>query len=139
MKVFLKKKSYFALGCLACAVVLLARLNNFGASEFRGGRPTGPLFQMADLGSLLFLMAMLLTFFRRRIAATIALTATLLCIPFYLYILMPGPYRWVFKGEYSVPLNGTFHWDNWAMVGIISLLISAILSLRTFSKVKADL
>ncbi len=139
MKNFLKEKSYLALSCLACTVVLLARLGNFGDSEFRGSRLTGPLFHMADLGSLLFLLAMLLTFFLRRIAAAIALAATLLCIPLYLYTLMPGPYRWAFKGEYSVPLNGPFHWDNWAMVGIISLLFAVILSLRSYSKAKADL
>jgi len=59
--------------------VLWIRLDDFGASEFSGGRLTGKLFTMADLGSLLFLVALLMTF--------------------YLYILMSGPYRQIFKGE----------------------------------------
>jgi hypothetical protein len=97
-------------------------LDDFGASEFSGGRLTGPLFKMAELGSVLFLMALLLTFFFRRTAAATPLAATLLCFPFYLYALMPGPYRWIFKGEYADPLYRPFHWDNWAIVGVFSLL-----------------
>ena len=127
-----------ALACLTCTVVLWVHLDDFGASEFSGGRLTGPLFKMADISSVLFLVALLLTFFLRRIAASIALAATLLCLPFYLYILMPGVYRWIFKGEYSVPLNRPFHWDNWAVVGMISLLFVVILSLRSYSKIPVD-
>lgn len=136
MENVVKKKTWQAIGCLACTVVLWDHLYNFDASEFSGGRLTGPLLHMADLGSLLFLAAVLLTFFLRRIAATIALAATLLCLPFYLYILMPGPYRWIFKGEYSVPLHKPFHWDSWAIVGIVSLLFAAILSLSSYSKIQ---
>jgi hypothetical protein len=135
---FPKEKMSQAIACLACTVVLQLYLDEFGASEFSGGRLTGPLLRMADLGSLLFLVGLLLTFFLRRIAASIALAATLLCLPFYLYILMPGAYRWIFKGEYSVPLSRPFHWDNWAFVGIISLLFVVILSLRSYSKVQVD-
>jgi hypothetical protein len=135
---FQKEKVLRALACLTCTVVLWVHLDDFGASEFSGGRLTGPLFKMADIGSVLFLVALLLTFSLRRIAASIALVATLLCLPFYLYILMPGAYRWIFKGEYSVPLNRPFHWDNWAVVGIISLLFVVILSLRSYSKIPVD-
>jgi len=135
---FPKENVWQAIACLACTVVLWLHLDDFGASEFSGGRLTGPLFRMADLGSLLFLLALLLTFFLRRIAATIALASTLLCFPFYLYVLMPGPYRRIFKGEYSVPLNQPFHWDNWAVVGVLSLLLVATLSLRSYSNAKVD-
>jgi hypothetical protein len=121
---------WHAIGCLACIVVLWIHLDGFGASEFSGGRLTGLLFRMAELGSFLFLVALLLTFFLRRIAATITLAATLLCLPFYLYILMPRPYGWIFKGEGSVPLHGTFLWDSGAIIGIFCLLFVAILSFR---------
>lgn len=116
-----REKMLQAIACLTYTVVLWVHLDDFGASEFSGGRLTGPLFKMADLGSVLFLLALLLIFFLRRTAATIAFAATLLCLPFYLYVLMPGPYRWIFKGEYSVPLSRPFHWDNWAVVGVFSL------------------
>jgi hypothetical protein len=94
---------------------------------------------MAELGSLIFVVALLLTFFLRRTASTIALAAVLLCFPFYLYILMPGLYRRTFKGEYSVPLYRPFHWDVWAAVGVLSLLFVAVLSVRSYSKVRADI
>jgi len=32
----------------------MGSFDDFGASEFSGGRLTGPLFKMADLGSVLF-------------------------------------------------------------------------------------
>ena len=138
MERFRKEKTWLAIGYIACIVVIWVHLDDFGASEFRGGRLTGPLFYMAVLGSLLFLVAVVLTFFLRRIAATVGLAVVLLCSPFYLYILMPGPYRWIFKGEYSVPLHGPFHWDHWAVVGIVSLLVATILSLRSYSKDHSD-
>jgi hypothetical protein len=133
-----KENVWQAIACLVCTVVLWIHLDDFGASEFGGGWLTGPLFKMADLGSLFFLVALVLTFFLRRTGATIALAATLLCFPFYLYILMPGPYRWIFKGEYSAPLYRPFRWDNWAVVGILSLLFVAILSFRSYSKFQVD-
>ena len=129
-----KEKVWQAAAYLACVGVLWIRLDAFGASEFSGGRITGKLFTMADLGSLLFLVALLLTIFFPRVAAALALTATLLCLPFYLYVLMPGPYRRIFKGEYSVPLQRPFVWNTWAVVGVLSLGIAGILSLRSFFK-----
>ena len=132
------EKIWQAIACLACTVVLWVHLDDFGASEFSGGHLTGLLFKMADLGASFFLLAVLLTFFLPRTGATIALASTLLCLPFYLCVLMPGPYRWIFKGEYSVPLNQPFHWDNWAVAGVLSLILVAILSLRSYSRTQAS-
>jgi len=129
---FPKERIWQAIACLACVVVLWVRLGEFGASEFRGGRLTGLLFKAAGLGSLSFLLALPLTFFLRRAAATVALASTLLCFPLYLYVLMPGAYRWVFKGEYSVPLDRSFHWDNWAVIGVLSLLFVVTFSIRSY-------
>ena len=134
-----KQKVWQAAAFFACVGVLWIRLDDFGASEFSGGRLTGKLFTMADLGSLLFLVALLLTIFFPRVAAVIALAATLLCLPFYLYILMPGPYRQIFKGEYSVSLQRPFVWNNWAVVGVLSLVIAAFLSLQGLSNGRARL
>ena len=49
-----KENVWQAIACLACTVVLWIHLDDFGASEFGGGWLTGPLFKMADLGSLFF-------------------------------------------------------------------------------------
>jgi len=132
-----REKIWQAVSCLVCMAVLESQLDTIGASEFRGGSLTGPLFTMAALGSLLFLVASLLTFILRRIAATITLAATLLCFPLYLYSLMPGPYRWVFRGSYSVPLQRPFEWSVWGVAGVVSLLLAAGLSFRGYSSFAA--
>jgi hypothetical protein len=130
-----KQKVWQAAACLACVGLLWISLEGeLGHSEFSGGSLTGKLFAMADFGFLFFLVALLLTIFHPRVAAALVLAATLLCLPFYFYILMPGPYRRMFKGEYSVPLERPFVWDNWAVVGVLSLVIAAFLSLHSFSK-----
>jgi hypothetical protein len=134
-----QQKVWQATAYLACLGVLWIRLDDFGASDFSGGRLTGKLFTMADLGTLLFLAALLLTIFFPRVAAVVTLAATLLCLPFYLYILMPGPYRQIFKGEYSVPLQGPFVWNNWAVVGVLSLEMATFLSLHSLLKGRARL
>jgi hypothetical protein len=138
MKNFRTEKVLNAFGCLACTVVLWIHLDQLGASEFIGGSLTGPLYGMADLGFLFFLLALVLTFFFRRIAAAIALTAALICLPLYLYALVPGAYHWMFKGEYSVPFGRPFRWDSWAIVGIFSLVIVATLSIRSYLRIQAD-
>jgi hypothetical protein len=108
-------------------------LGDFGVSEFRGGWLTGKILTMADIGVLLFLSALVFTIFLPRLGAVVASAAILLCSPFYLYIVMPGPYRKIFKGEYSVPLQSAFVWNSWAIAGIITLAFAAVLSIRRLS------
>ena len=134
-----KQKVWQAAAFFACVGVLWIRLDDFGTSEFSGGRITGRLSTMAVLGSLLLLGALLMTISFPRVAGAIALAATLFCLPFYLCILMPGPYRQIFKGEYSVPLQRPFVWNDWAVVGVLSLVIAAFLSLHSFSEGRARL
>jgi hypothetical protein len=78
MRRFSKRESLHAIACLTGVVVLWIHLDDFGTSEFRGGGLTDPIFKMAAIGSLLFLLALLLMFFRRRATVTIALAAILL-------------------------------------------------------------
>jgi hypothetical protein len=86
---------------------------------------------MEETGSLLFVLALLLTFFYRRIAAATTLIACLLCLPLYLYFTAPGPFRWVFRGEYSVPLQASFVSNKWAITGIVALAIAAYVGVRS--------
>ena len=122
-----------AISCFLCIVVAWPQVKDAGASEFVGGSLTGPLFEMAEYGIALFLVALLSTFFYRRVATATALVASLLCTPFYLYFLAPGPFRRVFRGEYSVPLQAPFVWNTWAVAGVLSLALAIIMSLRCFT------
>jgi hypothetical protein len=129
-----KNELWQAGSVLLCVILAWWNLDSFGASEFDGGRITCPLFSMFDNGSLLLALACLVTFFYPRIAAVIALAASLLCLPLYLYFVAPGPFRSVFKGEYSVPLHTYFEWNNWAIAGILSLVCAAFVSSRSLRR-----
>jgi hypothetical protein len=124
------QKIWQAISCLLCVIVAWGHLDDVGASEFIGGWLTGPLFEMADYGIVFFLVALLLTFFSRRVASIMTLSGSVLCMPFYSYFLAPGPFRSVFRGEYSVPLRAPFVWNTWAVFGILSLVFAIVTSLR---------
>jgi hypothetical protein len=91
---------------------------------------------MHDVGTFLFVPALLLTFFLQRIAAGIALVASLLCFPLYLYFTTPGPFRWMFRGEYSVPLQANFVWSKWATLGMLTLVVAICVSLWNLTTVE---
>ena len=93
---------------------------------------TGPILDMFDAGTLLFLCALVLTFFYPRIAAAIALAACLSSLPMYPYFATPGPFRWIFRGEYSVPAPSNFVWNGWTMAGILSIFAAAYICIRSF-------
>jgi hypothetical protein len=110
--------------CILCAALAW----KFGAArdgtEFSSGRLTGSLLHLEEIGTLFFTIAIPMIFIYRRVANIVTMTACLLCLPVYLYALMPGLVRRVFHGEYSVPLHGSVYWDTWAVIGTISLLVA---------------
>jgi hypothetical protein len=124
-----KQKLLQGVAFLAGVGVLWIRLDDFGNSEFIGGWLTGRIFSMADDGGMLFLLALVLTIFLPRIASAVALAASLLCLPLYLYVVAPGPFRQLFKGVYSVPLQDWFVWDWWAVSGITTLFLVVLCSI----------
>src|SRR5258708_1376122 len=93
MAKFGKQELWQAISCVLCIAVAWVHSDDVGASEFSGGRVTGPLFAMADNGSLLFIPALVLPFFYRRIAAVVRLLASILCLPLYLHFTAPPPSR----------------------------------------------
>jgi hypothetical protein len=122
-------KLCLAANCLLCAIVVWRYGADLEGTEFIGGWLTGPLLNLYDVGTFLFVPALLLAFFFRRIAAAFALTASLLCLPLYLYFVATGPFRSVFRGEYSVPLQASFVWNSWAALGILTLVVATCVSL----------
>jgi hypothetical protein len=106
---------------MLCVVLVFRKLDYLGPSEFSGGSVTGPLFRLADAGSILFALGLLLAFVFRRVAASLSLVASLLCLPLYLYLMFPGVSRKIFHGEYSIPLESNVIWDKWLIVGLLAL------------------
>jgi hypothetical protein len=126
------QKLWQALASLLCAVVTLKQFANLEGTEFSGGRITGPLLDMYDLAIILFMANILVTFFYPRVAAAIFLVAASLCLPLYLYSVAPGPFRRVFRGEYSVPLQANFVLNEWLLGGMLVLAFLAYVSLCSF-------
>ncbi len=116
--------------CLICAMAVWRYAYSLEGTEFSGGRLTGLLLDMKDAGGLLFILACAMMFFYRRIAAAIAILASLLCLPLYLYFVAPGSFRWLFGGEYSVPLRASFVWDAWTILWITLLAITTFVALK---------
>lgn len=123
--------------CLLCAAVAWKSPVGWGlgGTEFGGGRVTGPLLDMHDIGTLLFPLALLLTFMYPRVAAAIAFAASVLSLPLYLYFAAPGPFRWVVRGNYKVPLRANFEWNNWTIAGIVTLALATYVCLRSFRSI----
>jgi hypothetical protein len=124
---------WLAGSCLLGIVVFWHEIDVVGGSEFIGGRLTSKLFLLAWSGVLLFLLGLVFAFVRRRLAAGVTLTASLLCWPLYLYMTFPAIYRRVFRGEYSVPLQSRITWDWWAITGLLAQLLSMYVCVRVFS------
>jgi hypothetical protein len=130
-----KSELWQAASLLLCLTVTGMQTEWVGASEFSGGWITGPLFSMSQYGWLFFLFAIILTFFYQRVGAVIGIAASVLCLPFYLYFLVPGLFRSVFIGEWSVPLQSYFSWDTWAISGMLTLAAAIFVCSRSFSAV----
>jgi hypothetical protein len=128
----LKQKLAPAAACLICAIMARNYGVGLAGTEFSGGRVTGPLLDLYDIGLLLFVLALLLTFFLRRVAAATCIAASLLCLPLYLYFVAPGPFPRVLGGTYSVPRRSDFVWDRRASIEILILVIAASVGLRSF-------
>ncbi len=133
-----KRRVWQAAICLLCVVV--AQRNSLGleGKEFSGGRVTGRVLDLSDAGSLLFVLALFLTFAYPRVAAAIAIVASLLCLPFYSYLTAPGPFRLVFRGEYSVPLQANFVGDKWAILGSLTLAVAAYVCISNLFAIKRE-
>jgi hypothetical protein len=102
-----KRELWQAASFVLCFSVAWTQADRVEGSEFTAGQITGPIFLLFESGVFAFWLAIVLTFIYRRIAALVGIVACLLCFPFYLYFLAPGPFRSVFRGIYSVPLEST--------------------------------
>ena len=118
---------------LLCVIDVWRYGSSLHGTEFSSGGLTGPLLDLKDIGALLCILAVMVVFFHPRIAAAIALTASLFCFPLYFYFTIPGVFRWLWPGEYAIPLRTNLVWDTWAIVGVLLLATATCLSLRTLS------
>jgi len=127
-----KLQLWLAVSCLACVVVVLSNTNGLEGTEFSGGWLTGPLLSMADIGALLFVLALIVTFRTPKVAGVLGLASSLLCLPLYLYFMAPVPFSEIFGfgHQFKVQPSAGFHWDPWAIGGILTIAVTTYVCLR---------
>jgi hypothetical protein len=127
-----KPQLSLALSCLVGVIVALQNTKVLVGTEFSGGWLTGPLLSIAEVGMVLFLLAFGVAFVHQRVASAIGLASSLLCLPLYLYLIAPVPFTKLFGlgHEFKVQPTGGFHWDRWAIMGVIALAATIYVCLR---------
>lgn len=105
-------------------------------TEFEGGYLTGPLLSMAWIGILLFVLAIVVTFWVPRVAAAVELAASLLCLPIRLYFLAPVPFAETFAPghEFKLQPSPGFHWEKWTVIGLLVLAVTSFLCVRCIAR-----
>lgn len=119
---------------LLCVCLALQLTRGLDGTEFSGGCLTGPLLSMADGGTLLFILAIVLTFLFSRVAAATGLAAALLCVPLCCFFIAPLPFAHVFAcgvGFSSQPAPG-FHWRMWPVTTLVAVALASYLCIRRF-------
>jgi hypothetical protein len=126
-------KTLQILGCLACAIVALGNTGRVEGTEFSGGWLTGTLLSMADIGTALFVVALVMTFRYVRIAGSIGIASSVLCLPLYLYFMAPVPFNELFGfgHEFKVHPSAGVHWDVWAIAGVLTLAVTTYVCVRS--------
>jgi hypothetical protein len=125
---------WLSASCLACAFLVWNYAAGLEGTEFSGGRITGPILNLSDLGLLLFVVVTVLSFFYQRIAGFAAILASLFCLPLFIYFTAPGAFLAVFRGEYSVPAPSNFVWNRWGIAGIVALLTTMSVAFQSMAK-----
>ncbi len=125
-----------AISYLLCFLLALRNTKGLEGTEFGGGWLTGRLLSMIEIGTVLFALALIVAFLSPRIAAVIALGASLLCLPLYLYLLVPVHVSRLFgsQHEFKVPPVRNFYLDKWAIGGLLSLATAGYLCLQGFRR-----
>ena len=127
-----KKKIVQSASYLLCAAVAFAVPNSLMESEFSIGLVSGALLRLHNLGTWLFVLAILVALLYRRIAAVEALVAVLFCAPLCFYLLAPGLFQSVLPGDYSVGPPRGFSLAGWAVLSIVSFGAATYVSVRAF-------
>lgn len=123
-----------AASCVACALITWRFSDLLGPTEFSDGRVTGPLLTIHSFSPSIFVIAAGTVFRSARAAAALALIGCALALPLYVYMTVPGTYRSLAGGVYSVPLMRAVLRNSWAVAGTIAVAAAIYLSLRALSQ-----
>jgi hypothetical protein len=124
-----------AVSCLVGVLVAVQNTKGFDGTEFGGGWLTGPLLSIANIGILLFLLALIAAFVLRRVAAGIGFASSVLCLPLYLYLIAPVLFIHVFGvgHKFKVQPSSGFHGSGWAIAGVLTLAATMYVCVRNLA------
>jgi hypothetical protein len=129
------EQAFQILSFLLCVCLTLQVTRGLDGTEFSGGWLTGPLLSMANIGTILYVLALILTFLLPRVAAGIGLVSSLLCVPLCAFFIAPAPFARVFgrAHEFKVqPIPG-FHWHIWPVTTSLAIALACYLCIRRFA------
>ena len=119
-----------AVGCLLCAVAAWNSSADFIGTEFSGGSVTGRTLDASLGGAALYLVALVAIFIVPRAAGILALVASILCLPIYVYRILPRLFVQVSGGEWIDPPRAPFVCDGWSIGGVLAGVLVAWSCLR---------
>ena len=124
-----------AVSFLLCVCLTLQVARGLDGTEFSGGWLTGPLLSMANIGTVLFVLALFLTFLLPRVAAGIGLTSSLLCAPLCAFFIAPVRFAEIFARGHEVKAQPTpgFHWHTWSVIALLAIALACYLCIRRFA------
>lgn len=117
---------------LFCVFLAVQITSGLDGAEFSGGWLTGPLLSMADIGTVLFILALVLTFLLPRVAAVIGLASSLLCSPLYCFYVAPVLFVQIFVHghEFKVQPTQGFHWHPWPVTALLAVAFAVYVCIR---------
>jgi hypothetical protein len=121
-----------AISCLLCVFITVCNTIDLSGTEFSGGWLTGPLLSLAEIGILLFVFALAMTFWYPRLAAALGIAASLLALPIHFYFIATVPFSEVFAPghEFRLQPSAGFHWEKWTVIGVLALAAAFFLCVR---------
>jgi len=123
------KKAALMILLLLSLRVLWSSASGVDGTEFSGGWLTGRLLDLCDIGMLALIPALIAAYWFPRVSASITLLAGLSCLPLLLYFLALGPFRMVFKSEWSVPLQSNFVLARGTLLPVMTITAMMIFAL----------
>jgi hypothetical protein len=112
-------------------------VSRFEGSEFSGGVTTAVILRLYDISTGLLVVGGVVCLFRRVLmGAAIVVAAGLLAAPLYIYVFLPGIFRSIVGGEYSVPLFSMGRWDAGAAFALGPLIVTTTIALAALLRLR---
>jgi hypothetical protein len=116
-------------GCVLCVILTFKTVSDSDGTEYMGGLISGPLLALLSWGSLLFVIAIAVAAIRLRAGAAIALTASTLCLPLYLFENLPTSFLDRVL-PYPHKVAHGFGSNGWSFAGLFAIGVLMYLSGR---------